>query len=110
MGQLHVARLDAGDGVPLFPVDVAAWQRNRAAEVMVLLHESARGSFPLRGYPIALVRAHEHARLGALETEMFEQLLLEELAARDSKTAQQAHLLKLIGRQLIEEPSHDELI
>lgn len=110
MGQLYVARLDAGDGVPLFPVDVAAWQRNRAAEIMALLHESASGSFPLRGYPNALVRAHEHARLGALETEIFEQLLLEVLAARDPKTAQQAHFLKLIGRRLIEEPTHDELI
>lgn len=103
MGQLYMARLDQGNGVPLFPVDVAAWQVKRVAEVMALLHESARASFPLRGYPRALMQAHEHARLGSLEIEMLEQLLLNEVAKHDPAVAHQARLLKLLGRQLAEE-------
>jgi hypothetical protein len=108
MGQLFMARLDVGEGVPLMPVDVAAWQTERAAEAMALLHDSSRAGFPIRGYPQALVRAHEHAHLGGLEVEMLERLLLEEIAARDPAAANQARLLRLLGRQLVEELDYDQ--
>src|SRR5439155_11607563 len=87
MGLLHVARLDRGEGVPLMPVDIADWQQDRCAEAMALLHDSARASFPLRGYPQALVQAHEHAHMGGLEIEMLESLLLQQVAKRDLATA-----------------------
>jgi hypothetical protein len=108
MGQLYMARLDVGEGVPLMPVDVSAWQTERAPEIMALLHESSRASFPVRGYPQALVRAHEHANLGGLEAEMLERLLLEEIAARNPAAANQARLLRLLGRQLVEDFDHDQ--
>jgi hypothetical protein len=108
MGQLHMARLDRGEAVPLFPVDVAVWQTERSAETMTLLHESARASFPMRGYPHALIRAHEHAHLGGIEIEFLERMLLDEIAARDPATAQQARRLRLLGRQLVEEFDHDQ--
>jgi hypothetical protein len=103
MGLLHVARLDRGKGVPLMPVDIAAWQQDRCAEAMALLHDSAHASFPLRGYPQALVQAHEHAHMGGLEIEMLESLLLQQVAKRDLATAQTAQQLRLLGRQLAEE-------
>jgi hypothetical protein len=108
MGALHIARLDRGENVPLLPVDVAAWQRDRADEAMSLLHDSARGSFPVRGYPQALVQAHEHARLAGLEIEMLERMLLEEIVARDPAVAQTARQLMLLGKQLTEELPHHE--
>lgn len=110
MGQLYMARLDTGNSVPLMPVDIAAWQTGRAAEVMALLHESSRASFPLRGYPQALVRAHQHAHLSGLETELLERLLLEQIATRDPSAANQARLLRLLGRQLVEELNHEQPI
>lgn len=48
MGTLHIALLDRGEGVPLMPVDIAAWQRPRVGEAMSLLEESAHASFPTR--------------------------------------------------------------
>ena len=103
MGQLFIARLDEGEGVPLMPVDIAAWQTNRVSESMALLHESARASFPIRGYPHALIRAHEHARLGGLEIEMLEHLLLKQIADREPRVAKQAQLLRLLGQRLTED-------
>ena len=102
MGLLHLARLDRGEGVPLMPVDIADWQQGRCAEAMALLHESARASFPLRGYPHALVQAHEHAHMGGLEIEMLESLLLQQVAKRDLATAHTAQQLRLLGKQLAE--------
>ncbi len=102
MGLLHIARLDRGEAVPLMPVDIAAWQQGRTEEAMSLLHESAHASFPLRGYPQALVQAHEHARMGGLEIEMLESLLLQKVSERDPSVAQTARHLMLVGKQLSE--------
>lgn len=103
MGQLHIARLDRGAAVPLLPVDVAAWQADRAADVLAWLHESARNSFPVRGYPQALVQAHGHAHLGGLEVEMLEKTLLAQLAEQRPALAAEACRQRLLGRQLVEE-------
>jgi len=100
MGLLHIARLDRGEGVPLMPVDIALWQQARVGEAMWLLHESSRASFPVRGYPHALVAAHEHARMGGLEIEILESLLLEKVNERDCAVARAARHLKLLGKQL----------
>jgi hypothetical protein len=103
MGLLHIARLDKGETVPLMPVDIAAWQCERVDEAMALLHQSAHASFPIRGYPQALVQAHDHAHLGGLEMEMFEQLLLQQIAKRDPAVALTARRLMLLGKQLSNE-------
>ena len=108
MGWLHIARLDRGENVPLLPVDVAVWQRDRVDEAMSLLHDSGRGSFPVRGYPQALVQAHEYARLGGLEIEMLEKMLLDQIGERDPGVARTARQLMLLGRQLTEEMNHDQ--
>ena len=108
MGWLHIARLDRGEGVPLMPVDIAEWQRDRVGEAMSLLAGSAHASFPLRGYPQALVQAHEHARMGGLEIEMLESVLLQQVAKRDPAVARTARQLRLLGRQLVEGLEEDE--
>jgi NurA domain len=108
MGWLHVARLDRGDNVPLLPVDVAIWQRDRVDEAMSLLHESGCGSFPTRGYPQALIQAHEHALLGGLEIEMLEEILLEQVRERDPAVARTARKLMLLGKHLSEGIPNDQ--
>lgn len=107
MGQLHLARLDVGEDVPVLPVDVAVWQQNRIDDTMRHLRRSARGSFPIRGYPQELMTAHEHARLSTLEVEMLESELLQELADRESGVAQQASALMLLGRRMVEDPNEE---
>ena len=107
MGALHIARLDRGEGVPLMPVDIASWQRTRVDEAMSLLHESAHASFPMRGYPHALVEAHEHARMGGLEIEMLESLLLREVNEREPAVAHTARHLILLGKQLSQGADED---
>jgi hypothetical protein len=108
MGWLHIARLDRGENVPLLPVDVAIWQRDRVDEAMSLLHESGRGSFPIRGYPQALVQAHEHAHVGGLEIEMLESMLLDQISNRDPAVARTARHLMLLGKQLNEDIHYDQ--
>jgi hypothetical protein len=108
MGSLHIARLDRGESVPLMPVDIASWQQARAHEAMALLQESAHASFPVRGYPHALTEAHAHARMGGLEIEMLESLLLQKMNERDPAVARTARRLMLLGKQLARGADEDE--
>ncbi|MBL9140060.1 MAG: DNA double-strand break repair nuclease NurA [Verrucomicrobiales bacterium] len=108
MGLLHIARLDHGNSVPLLPVDVAVWQGDRIPEAMGRLHESARGSFPVRGYPQPLFLAHEHAHLGGLEVEVLESMMLEQLSIHDPAAARVARELRLLGKRIAEATRHDE--
>jgi len=103
MGQLHLAKLDTGENVPVLPVDVAAWQQHRIDDTMRYLRRSARGSFPKRGYPQELLMAHEYAKLSSLEIEMLESELLRELATREPSVAHQASALMLLGRRIVED-------
>jgi len=107
MGRLHIARLDRGE-VPLMPVDISEWQAERVGEAMSLLADSAHASFPLRGYPQALVQAHEYAHIGGLEIEMLESLLLQQITQRDPAVARTARQLRLLGRQLAKGMDEDE--
>jgi hypothetical protein len=108
MGALHLARLDHGNGVPLMPVDIADWQRDRVDQAMSLLADSARASFPLRGYPRALMQAHAHACLGGMEIALLESLLLQQVAERDPEVARTAQQLRLMGRLFVERREANE--
>jgi hypothetical protein len=46
------------------------------------------------------VQAHENARMGGLEIEMLESMLLEEVGQRDPSVAHAARHLMLLGKQL----------
>jgi hypothetical protein len=79
---------------------------------MSLLHECSRASFPMRGYPQPLVQAHEFARLGGLEIEMLESLLLRKLRERDPAAAEVALEMRLLGQRFSRENrtiSEDEI-
>lgn len=108
MGALHIARLDQGESVPLMPVDIASWQQGQVDEAMSLLRESTHASFPVRGYPHALVEAHEHAHMGGLEIEMLESMLLQKVSERDPAVGRTARHLMLLGRQLAQAADGDD--
>jgi hypothetical protein len=100
MGTLFLARLDEGEQVPFMPVELAEWQADRVEEAMVLLAQDSTGSFPVRGYPWALINADEFARMGQLETELLESLVLSDLAGRDPAIVRSVREQMLFGRKL----------
>jgi hypothetical protein len=107
MGSLFLARLDEGQQVPFMPVDLAAWQADRIDQAMVLLAQNSRASFPVRGYPQALIEADRYARIGGLECELLERLVLEDLAERNPNVARKAREQMLLGRRLVQSFGHE---
>lgn len=62
-GDLYFVRFGPHSGDPLWPVELLASQRTRAAEIFGLLLADARDGFPVPFYPLCLQRAHEHAQV-----------------------------------------------
>ena len=100
MGELYAARLEAG--APILAVDIAAVCAGAAPEILRRLADSARASFPLRGYPAELRAAHERACLSAIEAETLQALFLDELANVDEPTARAARAAIVEGLETVE--------
>jgi hypothetical protein len=54
----------------------------------------------MRAYPWALINADEFARMGQLETELLESLVLSDLAGRDPAIVRSVRGQMLFGRKL----------
>ncbi len=103
MGELYAARLDVGAESPILPVDIAAVCAAEAPAILRQLADDARGSFPRRGYPMALMLAHERACLSRIETEALQAIFLEEMARLDEDATAAARDALIEGREFWEE-------
>lgn len=100
MGELYAARLEAG--APILPVDIAAVCGAAAPDILRRLAQSARASFPLRGYPAELLTAHERACFSGIEAEALQALFLDELEAFDEAAARAARTALMEGQEPLE--------
>ncbi len=100
MGELYAARLEAG--APILPVDVAAVCAGAAPDLLRRLADSARSSFPLRGYPAELLAAHERACLSGIEAETLQAIFLDELEELDEAAARAARAAVIEGHETVE--------
>ena len=64
---------------PVWPVDVAVWQKDRAEKIIGCLAEDARPGFPIPDFPMCIQKAHDHARIGGIELSFLNDLLFEHM-------------------------------
>jgi hypothetical protein len=77
MGQLYLVKFGDRSMDPVWPVDVAVWQLDRVEKVLGELVQDAQRGFPIPDYPMAIQRAHDYAKIGGLEMDILQGLLLE---------------------------------
>ena len=79
-GRLHLVKLSARRGAPVFPVDVPVWlPREQWQMVLEYLAHDAQETFPVIGYPNSLQKAHEYAVLTGLEMTVLGDILIRHL-------------------------------
>lgn len=100
-GQLHLAKLASDpDGLVLM-VDLPHWLADRRKQALEYLADTARGSFPLVGYPYPLVQAHERASLGKFDVSVIVDMLVRSvLAGRSPEEAERILRHVTLGRGL----------
>jgi hypothetical protein len=80
MGQLFLVKFGDREFDPVWPVDIAEWQVDRAEEILGQLVADAQEGFPIPNYPLCIQKAHRHAQLSGFEMQVLQDLLTETLA------------------------------
>lgn len=80
MGRLFLVKFGDQSQDPVWPVDLAVWQKHDAARILGLLTRDAQQGFPIPDYPMCLQRAHDFAKLTGLEMDVLQDLVYEGMA------------------------------
>lgn len=77
MGQLFLVKFGEPEFAPVWPVDIAKWQVDRAPEILGQLMADAQEGFPIPYYPMCIQKAHSHAQLSGFEMNVLQDLMIE---------------------------------
>ena len=70
---------------PVWPVDVAVWQADKAEKILGYLAKDARPGFPIPDFPMCIQQAHDNAKIGGMELAYLKDLLFEGMAEEIAK-------------------------
>ena len=76
-GCLHLVKFGDRPMDPVWPVDIAEWEVDRADRILGQLTVDAQQGFPIPDYPMCIQRAHDFARLSGLEVQDLQDMLLQ---------------------------------
>lgn len=77
MGKLFLVKFGDGAYDPVWPVDIAGWDEKNADMILGQLLHDARLGFPIPDFPLSIQKAHDHAKIGGIELEILEDMLIE---------------------------------
>ncbi|GEA18914.1 hypothetical protein [Moorella sp. E306M] len=79
MGCLHLVKFGDKPGDPVWPVDIADWQRDQAPKILGQLIYDAQYGFPIPDYPMCIQKAHDRSRIGHIEIEILQDMVFKGL-------------------------------
>ncbi len=94
MGALFLVKFGNRAYDPVWPVDVASFQRQDADRVIGQLTEDAQRGFPIPDYPMSIQRAHDFAAIGGVEMSVLSDLLYTAVSEQLSD-AEEKRLLRM---------------
>lgn len=101
MGNMYLVKFGDRTGDPVWPVDIAVWQSDQAEKILGQLTVDAQQGFPIPDYPMCIQKAHDFAKLGGMEVEVLQDLLVRGICQNLSPDEAERMLrLKHLGRSL----------
>jgi hypothetical protein len=101
LGQLFLVKFGDQPLDPIWPVDVAIWQKKDAEKILGQLTVDAQQGFPIPDYPMCIQRAHDFAKLGGLEVQVLQDLLVDgACAGLTSEQSERLLRMKYLGQNL----------
>lgn len=94
MGEMFLVKFGGSQLSPVWMVDVARWQKDKAGDVLGQLAGNARLGFPIPDFPMCVQQAHDYAKIGPLEISVFSDMLIEEME-RDLSPGERERLYRL---------------
>jgi hypothetical protein len=101
MGKLFLVKFGEGAYDPVWPVDIAAWDLENAEMILGQLLHDARLGFPMPDFPLSIQKAHDHAKIGGIELEILEDMLVSTINENLSNEEKESiYRLKYLYRNL----------
>jgi hypothetical protein len=79
MGSLHLVKFGDKPGDPVWPVDIADWQRDSTPRILGQLIYDAQYGFPIPDYPMCIQKAHDRSKIGHIEIDILQEMVFESL-------------------------------
>lgn len=76
LGKLFLVKFGDQEMDPVWPVDVAVWDVQKAGKILGQLTRDAQEGFPIPNYPMCIQKAHDFAKLTGLEVSILQDLLV----------------------------------
>lgn len=76
-GSLHLVKFGDRPFDPIWPVDIAEWQKNDVDRILGQLQFDARPGFPIPDFPMSVQKAHDFAKVNGLEVDVLQDILFE---------------------------------
>lgn len=101
LGQLYLVKFGDQPLDPVWPVDIAIWQTREAEKILGQLTVDAQQGFPIPDYPMCIQRAHDFAKLGGLEVQILQDVLVEGACANlTPEESERLYRMKYLAQNL----------
>lgn len=80
MGCLHLVKFGNNPMDPVWPVDIADWQRESAPKILGQLIYDAQYGFPIPDYPMCIQKAHDQSRISHIEIDILQDMVFKGLS------------------------------
>ena len=102
MGQLFLVKFGDRPNDPIWPVDIAVWQKDEAPRIIGQLLHDAQPGFPIPDFPSSIQKAHDLAHISHLEISVIQDILLNELSSNlNPEEKEKLFRLKHLGENLL---------
>lgn len=79
MGKLYLVKFGERPFDPVWPIDIAVWDRAEAAKIIGRLLRNSQNGFPIPDFPSSIQKAHDYASIGGIEASVLQDLLVDEI-------------------------------
>lgn len=101
LGHLYLVKFGDRPMDPVWPVDIAVWQVDRADRILGQLTVDAQQGFPIPDYPMCIQRAHDFAKLSGLEVQDLQDMLVEGMCGKlTAEESERLLRMKYLGQTL----------
>ena len=101
LGQLYLVKFGDRPMDPVWPVDIAEWQVDKAERILGQLTVDAQQGFPIPDYPMCIQRAHDFAKLSGLEIQDLQDMLFQGMCNRlTAEESERLLRMKYLGQTL----------
>ncbi len=102
MGKLYLAKFGESPFAPVWPIDLAEWDKGDADRIIGQLLNDAQPGFPIPDFPQSIQKAHDFASISGIEVSILQDILFDGITQNlSSQEKERIFRMRYLGQNLI---------